>query len=209
MLASNQRKNTVANLRRTKAFWAVVVFVSAVIATLTWLIADLALSGEHLGPPLESDTGVLEVFTALGIVIVVGLAVILVLYWGLLGSAISSFLSPDGNPENSFNPKGIFDHIRNYFISGAILFGGVQWYGSQDVAAVAVGAMLIVVAVCIAGMNFMHGKRCITHWLDEEVNVSELAGVELWLWVSGIAKWPAYALLPILMVVVVLRYQVS
>lgn len=125
------------------------------------------------------------------------LLLILALFPSLFSGILDKLFGGDGE-QNDFNPKNIFDHVRNYFITAPILSSGLLLYPSNTTTVFIFGSTLFTLGLVFMLLNFMHGKRAISNFLDKEVSSSELRGYQLKIWNTGIVKAPVYLLLPVL-----------
>jgi hypothetical protein len=103
-----------------------------------------------------------------------------------------------GGGNNEFNPKGIFDHIRNYVIAGTFYYSGTLLLSPSNLLVRAYAVAVCILGITFIYINYKHGKRSISKFLDETVDANNLTGLREKIWKSGFPKWPVYLFLPIL-----------
>lgn len=99
---------------------------------------------------------------------------------------------------NDFNPKGIFDHIRNYIIAGTFYYSGTLLLSSQKHWVLVYAVTVCLLGIIFVYLNYKHGKREVSKFLDKAVDVHSLTGIREKIWKTGIPKWPIYLFLPVL-----------
>jgi len=172
------------------------------------------------------------IFTLASVVAVVLLGAMSCLYWGLskdvtdkLTGGFANRQDSEENNQNEINknpfgekppkspyvaprqnsglPKGLFDHLRNYFIVSLFMYMAlIEYTAVSGWMGLAGKLAFLLVSVVLFILNFFHGIRATNVFFEDLVGDD---GHKYWpagclreyLWVTGVAKWPVYLILPI------------